>query len=558
MPVTTRSHLQPLNDELRNALARLGDERIVERIWEKDPTVWSPDPDEIPAEITDRLGWLDLVREPPVADAEIGALVDAARTEEVRDAVLLGMGGSSLGAEALRSSFGARGGYPRLHVLDSTHPRWVRRVRGEIDPASTLFVVASKSGTTAEVLALFDYFWAQTEGAGVSVPGGRFVAVTDPGTPLLDLARDRDFRAVFTNPPDVGGRFSVLSRFGRVPAALAGVDVMALMESGHRMAERCGPGSAPGENPGAWLGAVLGAAASSGRDRLTFLAAPRIETFGLWAEQLIGESLGKSGRGLVPVTGEPEAAVERYGDDRLFVALHFLPEPDERLTGRVAALRKAGQPVVEIDLEELGDLGGELFRWQLATAVAGHLVGVHPFDQPDVESTKKATRRILDAFAETGELPAVDAPGGPGSLRAALLDEPPSYLALMAYADESAELEDAAGRLRRALLDDLDVTTTFGYGPRFLHSTGQLHKGGPGGGLFVQLIERAGDELEIPGRGYGFRTLLAAQADGDLAALQENGRRCLRFELGDDPAATLDRLAAEVEGIDPASDVPFL
>jgi len=545
-------HLPVLETDLRATLDRLHRDRVVDRIWEKDHTLWHPQP----TEITNRLGWLDLVRDVPGEDTEIRDLVESVRAEGLESVVLLGMGGSSLGAEALRKSFGRREGFPRLQVLDSVHPRWVERIRRSIDPAKTLFLVASKSGTTAEVMAFFKYFWGETAAVvGEANTGNHFCAITDPGTPLLSLAEEKGFRRVFVNPPDIGGRFSVLSRFGLVSAALAGIDPTLLLQRGHAMAQRCLPGVAPADNPGVWLGALLGTAAQTGRDQLTLLASPTIEYFGLWAEQLIAESTGKNGTGILPVTGEPQADPSRYGKSRLFVALRFAPEPGDGFDQRVEALRQAGHPVVQYELGDLEDLGGEFFRWELATAVAGHLLGVHPFDQPDVQSAKSEARRLLMAYEEAGSLPEVLVES---DLVAALGHRPPpSYIALMAYADQSPAFETAIHNLRRRLLDDLGIATTFGYGPRFLHSTGQLHKGGPEGGLFVQFLAETSAELEIEGEAYGLGVLLKAQAAGDLAALRSKGRRCVRVDLGDDPVAELEKLIDREGGLSPDSDLPF-
>lgn len=547
-----RVHLLTLESKLSATLENLHRDRVVDRIWEKDHTLWQPEP----TEITNRLGWLDLVRDEPVEDTEIRTLVEEVRAEGVQSVVLLGMGGSSLGAEALRQSFGVREGFPELLVLDSVHPRWVERIRHSLDPAKSLFVVASKSGTTAEVMAFFKYFWGETAAVvGEENIGRHFCAITDPGTPLLALAEEKGFRKVFVNPPDIGGRFSVLSRFGLVTASLAGIDPTALLARGHRMAARCLPGTAPADNPGVWLGALLGTAARAGRDQLTLLASPTIEYFGLWAEQLIAESTGKMGQGILPVTGEPAAASERYNDRRLFVALRYAPDPGEDFDRRVEALRRAGLPVVEYELADLEDLGGEFFRWELATAVAGHLLGIHPFDQPDVQSAKSEARRLLKTYEEAGSLPDVLVES---DLVAALGHQPaPLYVALMAYADQGDAFEAEIHKLRHRLLDDLGLTTTFGYGPRFLHSTGQFHKGGPEGGLFVQFLAETSAELEIEGEDYGLGVLLRAQAAGDLAALRSKGRRCVRVDLGDDPVAELSKLVDRVGGLSPVSDLPF-
>ena len=544
-------HIPQLAADLERTLRRLDQEEVVRRIWDRDHTVWSPSPEEI----GNRLGWLDLAGDDGGEDTEVTRFVEEVREAGLRHAVLLGMGGSSLGAEALRASFGPREGFLELHVLDSTHPDWVRRVRREIDPAHTLFLVASKSGTTAEVLAFFKFFWGETTAAvGEDAAGRHFCAVTDPGTPLVDLAASHGFRHTFLNPPDIGGRFSVLSRFGTVAAALAGIDTAPLLERAREMTRRCREESAA-ENPGAWLGALLGTAVAAGRDHLTLLTSPQIECFGLWAEQLIAESTGKNGTGVLPITAEPLAEPARYGDRRLFVALRLRGDSAADLDHHLARLRDAGQPVVEIELENTHDLGAEFFRWEMATAVAGHLLGIHPFDQPDVQSTKSETRRLLDAYDTTGELPEVEANA---HLIAALQSRPaPTFVAFMLYGDQNRGLEVAIRDLRHHFLDDLGLATTFGYGPRFLHSTGQLHKGGADGGLFVQLLARPSAELHIHGETYGLGLLLEAQAAGDLAALQGRNRRCVRIDLGEDPAGTIRRMIDREEGISPTSDLPF-
>lgn len=535
----SRVHLDALED-LDSTLDQLDADGIVDRLWTKDHTLWRPDP----TEISDRLGWLDLVRDAPDGDPEIIEFVDDVRAAGLTDAVLLGMGGSSLGAEALRTSFGSQDGYLNLHVLDSTHPRWVESIRGAIDPAKTLFLVASKSGTTAEVRAFLDYFWAETQDAvGADHAGAHFAAITDPGTALVDLAEARGFRKVFVNPPDIGGRFSVLSRFGLVSAALLGIDIQRLMANAYGLGKACGPGTAAAENPGVWLGAVLGCAARAGRDQLTLYTSPQIDCFGLWAEQLIAESTGKEGKGILPVTGEPLAEVERYGDHRLFVALRLADDSAPELDAHLERLVAAGQPVLTYDLPDVYALGGELFRWQLATAVAGHLLDIQPFDQPNVQSAKSETTQLLTAWRDTGALPVVDAPG---DLAGAIRQERPDFVVLMAYAREDEAFEEAVQGLRRQLID-AGITNTFGYGPRFLHSTGQLHKGGQDGGLFVQLMVDADADLAIAGRDDGFGVLLRAQAAGDLAALQNNGRRCVRIDLGTHPVPGLEALRIPTE-----------
>jgi glucose-6-phosphate isomerase/transaldolase/glucose-6-phosphate isomerase len=520
---------------VEETLDRLARERTIERIWAKDPAVWGKGP----AEVVDRLGWLTLAETMAPRLEELRGFAEELRAEGVATVVLLGMGGSSLGAEVLRTALGAAPGHPRLAVLDSTVPGWVLAVRRDLDPARTLFLVSSKSGTTAEVSALCRYFWREVEAAvGEREAGRRFAAITDPGTPLARLAAERGFRRAFENPPDVGGRFSVLSYFGLVPAALLGVSLDKLLMRAMSMARESSPGTPPAASPALRLGAVLGAAAAAGRDKLTLLASPVLESFGLWAEQLVAESTGKEGRGILPIAGEPWADPETYRHDRLFVALRLAGDNNAALDRQIERLEGASHPVVTLGLTDLFDLGAEFFRWQMATAVAGHLLGVHPFDQPDVDAAKVKTREALAELARRGALPEID-PGPP--LDRALADDEPSYLALMAYLPRSRGLEAAVASLRRRLLAGRGLATTFGYAPRLLHSTGQFHKGGFRGGLHVQLLSRsAAPEPPIPGEAYGFGTLAAAQALGDAQALRERGRRCLRIPI----AASGDELAA--------------
>lgn len=524
-----------LERRFRDALERLEAGRVVERIWERDHTVWAREPEQI----ADRLGWLEA---PNTTTARLPALAGLARqlrAEGMADVVLLGMGGSSLGAAVLAAAFEPAPGHPRLRVLDSTIPSWVRRAEGAVDPARTLFLAASKSGTTAEMTFLLDYFQGRLKRAPGVDDDRHLAAITDPHTPLASRATAEGFRHTFLNPPDIGGRFSVLSLFGMVPAALMGLPVEDLLARAAAMARAC---RAPAvENPGARVGALLAAAAEGGRWQVTLLASPRLERFGLWLEQLLAESTGKQGRGLLPVTGEPAAEAGSYGEQRLFVLLRLAGDGGGELEARRERLTRAGHPVLEITLAEVVDLGGELFRWQMATAVVAHLLRLHPFNQPDVEATKANTRRLLER-GEGHHPPSAPADEELHRLRRELRRDPPSYVALMAYADAAPELEEAVGDLRRALLSRYRLTTTFGYAPRLLHSTGQLHKGGPPGGLFVQLVSAREERLEIPGRSFGFRELALAQAAGDREALHARGRRALPYPLGDDPAADLARL----------------
>ncbi|MBI4312440.1 MAG: glucose-6-phosphate isomerase [Chloroflexi bacterium] len=523
------------------ALASLQRQDTVRRLWRRDHTLWKQDP----AEISDRLGWLDT---PMSMRPHLPALKDFAREARaggIRRVVVLGMGGSSLGPEALRRTFASAPGFPALHVLDSTVPASVQAMSNAIDPAGTLFLVSSKSGSTIEPLSFYKHFRPIVQGVlGSEDAGRRFAAITDPGSPLERLAGEHGFRRTFLNPPDIGGRYSVLSYFGLVPAALQGIDLEMLLARAQKMAEACGPGQAVSDNPGAWLGAVIAALALRGRDKLTLVASPGISSFGLWAEQLIAESTGKEGKGIVPVNDEPPAPPAAYGDDRLFVYMRLMGQVDPSQEQAMHTLEAAGQPVLRLDLRDAYDLGAEFFRWEFATAIAGHILGIHPFDQPDVQRAKDATERLLMRHQSRGTLPSVE----PINNLKDLLEQarPGDYLAIMAYTRQTPGLETAMAKLRLAVITRWRIATTFGYGPRFLHSTGQLHKGGPNNGLFLQITEAHAQDLPVPGESYTFGALVDAQALGDLHALQSNGRRVARVHLAQGyEARMLERLAEE-------------
>ena len=502
-----------LSGAVEKRLESLQAEDVVRRIWSIDHTVWKPDP----TEITDRLGWLNVADWMLDSEHETRRLMDLRSfagelaSEGYQTAVLLGMGGSSLGPAVLFQTFGQAPGALQLIVLDSTDPRAIKDVEDRLDLGRTVFIVASKSGTTLETLSHFAYFWDK-------VPDGRhFVAITDPGTKLEALANERGFRRVFSNPPDIGGRYSVLSYFGIVPAALMGVDPAALLASAQEMMGACHDAVAPAQNPGAWLGAVLGEAAVEGRDKVTLAFAPSVRTLGWWVEQLIAESTGKEGKGILPVEGEPIGPPAVYSDDRLFVAVGDVDG--------LGALESAGYPVVRIPFGDKLDLGGEFFRWEFATAVAGHVLGINPFDQPNVQSAKDATARILQA-GRAGEQPEVeDASTVLARVR------PHDYIAIQAYLPPSPETDEALLRARVALRDHHRVATTTGYGPRYLHSTGQLHKGGANNGVFLQVVSDDPVDLPIPDQPFTFGTLEKAQALGDLESLLGQGRRATRVTL---------------------------
>ncbi|MGI8946244.1 MAG: bifunctional transaldolase/phosoglucose isomerase [Thermoleophilaceae bacterium] len=527
-----------LPDELEAAVAervrRAGEDGVAARVWRKDETLWG---EPGAAEIGNRLGWLTIT-EPMLEHAgELVELVRQVRSEGYTDAVLLGMGGSSLGPEVIRRSFGELPDGLTLHVLDSTDPAAVLELERGLDLAKTLFVVSSKSGGTVETLSHLRYFHERSDG-----DGRRFVAVTDPGSGLADIARERGFRRVFENDPDIGGRYSVLSYFGLVPAALMGVNVEALLHSAQEAEQACNSFDSSSSNTGLWLGLALGALALRGRDKLTFVADEPIASFGLWIEQLVAESTGKHGQGILPVVGEPIGAPETYGEDRVFVHLRNSEAPDEALDARVKALASAGHAVIRLSNRGAADLGRSFFFAEFATAVAGWVLAINPFDQPDVQEAKENTARVL-AAADPPRLEDAD----DGALRA-LLEQaaPPRYVAILGYVQPSAAFDAAASELRTAIRDATLAATTFGYGPRYLHSTGQLHKGGPATGLFLELVHDAGEDAVIPGAGYTFSQLKGAQATGDLLTLRDHGLTALRVRLAGEPAAALRALTAKI------------
>jgi glucose-6-phosphate isomerase len=524
-----------LQAKLDETLTQLTADNILPRIWQKDHTVWKPDP----AEISDRLGWLTSIDDMLPVAADLEEIGQEVRNAGFQDVVLLGMGGSSLAPEALRASYGRQAGFPQLRVIDSTVPDWVNRVTGQIDLARTLFIVSSKSGGTIETMSLYHYFFELVSGVEGERAGRHFIAITDPGSSLQKLGEDNHFRHVLLNDPNIGGRYSALSYFGLVPAALAGYNVVELLRRARQMAANCGPDTPLAENPGGWLGAVMGAAAD-GRDKLTFITSPSIASFGLWAEQLIAESLGKEGKGILPIAQEPLGETAAYSHDRLFAYLRLDGDDNDALDAHVTDLVDAGQPVIRINLRDIHDLGAEFFRWEMATAVAGAILAVQPFDQPNVQQAKDSAGKLLKQVIKTGKIPDLSSTGS----LADLLEQaqPGDYVAIMAYLDGDAAVEGALQGLRQGLLARHNLPTTLGYGPRFLHSTGQLHKGGPNNGLFLQLTADYSPDLPIPNNSYNFAGLVSAQASGDYQALLDNGRRVVRIHLGQRPAANISGL----------------
>jgi transaldolase/glucose-6-phosphate isomerase len=536
--------LGPFEEPVRHRLERWQQEDIGRRIWAKDPTVWFPGPT---PEIIDRLGWLGLPEKMPPVLGDLEAFADGIRAAGFRQVVLLGMGGSSLAPEVYQAVFGAREGSPGLIVLDSTHPDTVREVADRIEPEQTLLLVSSKSGTTLETLSLLRFFWAWTA-AQVDDPGGHFVAITDPGSPLVRLASERGFRRAFEAPPDIGGRYSALSMFGLVPAALIGMDLPEFLDRARRAARAAAPEVAVPHNPALRIGATLGELALRGVDKLTLLVPPALAAYPLWLEQLVAESLGKNGHGITPIAGEPQRPPSSYSPDRLFVCFELAGEPEEGLGGFVEALIQEGYPVIRNRLEDRKDLAASIFCWELAVAAAGSLLGVHPFDQPDVQLAKTLAHQAMTGGPADGAVPAVRISDRDEATRALRewIDtvRRGDCVTLLAFLDPKASVRHRLQQLRGELGGRLQVATALGFGPRFLHSTGQLHKGGPDSSICLQLVDDSGPELPVPETDYGFARLVRAQADGDCRALLARGRRVLRIELGSDPAAGLEALAA--------------
>lgn len=531
--------------------------RIMARIWAHDHRVWN----ESSAEIADRLGWLHSPVDMQGKMTGINQLVDELRTEGYRFALLLGMGGSSLAAEVWRRTFGRREGYLDLAILDSTDPGAVLDYAHNLDLRKTIFLVATKSGGTVETFSLLKYFYNLTADLlGKEETGRHFIAITDPGSALAELAQDHHFRATLLNDPHIGGRYSALSYFGLLPAALLGVDIGKFLA---RAAAAAASEAEEGKiSKGASLGILLGELAKVGRDKLTLMLSPRLTGFGVWLEQLIAESTGKKGQGILPVVGEPVREIPAYLNDRFFVFLQIREEAgDEKFRQE---LGKAGHPTVFIELSDIYDLGAQCFIWEMATAVAGARLGINPFDQPDVEAAKQLARTMIAEHREAGCLPETKTPAGDGivvytDLRAAgprealaaFLNqaETGAYVALQAYVQPTAETDNALSALRRQIGRKTRLATTAGYGPRFLHSTGQLHKGDGGRGLFIQITAddvqdvAIPDELGQPASSLTFGILKAAQAAGDRQALISAGRRVIRFHLGQDVVRGLLKLA---------------
>ena len=541
----------------------------MQRLWQRDATLWTG------ADEANWLGWLDIVDEQITQQDQLQKIAKEVQARGFQHVLLLGMGGSSLCPEVLRMTFGRLTHFPTLHVLDSTDPAQVKAFEHQIDIPKTLFIVSSKSGSTLEPNIFKQYFFKRTEQAvGVTKVGSQFIAITDPGSKMQQVAESDRFLHIFFGRPSIGGRYSALSNFGMVPAAVIGLDTKRFLAGAAEMARACGPAVAVDENPGASLGILLGTAANAGRDKVTIIASPGISDLGAWLEQLLAESTGKIGKGIIPVDRENLATPEAYGNDRLFVYVRLETGADADQDAKVAAIEKAGHPVVRIAMANIYDLGAEFFRWEIATGVAGAIIGINAFNQPDVEASKIATRSLTSEYEKNGSLPAekpvvedsgvklftdtrnaaelAKATGGDQSLvgylkaHLARIHEG-DYFAVLGYIQMNAEHEQLLQTLRHAVRDKKRVATCLGFGPRFLHSTGQAYKGGPNSGVFLQVTCDDLVELPVPGQKFTFGVVKAAQARGDFQVLAERGRRALRVHLGSNLKAGLATLVAAVE-----------
>jgi transaldolase/glucose-6-phosphate isomerase len=555
-------HMPRAKAAVEKRLSRLQQDQFSARLWRKDPSLWKKDP-ENQKTIRQGLGWLHVAEKMEEHLDALSGFASGIRAAGFRKVIHMGMGGSSLAPLAFQRIFPTGDNGIPLIVLDTTDPQTILRIEQESSLSETLFIVASKSGTTAEPLAFGEYFYNKVRALKGEKAGGNFVAITDPGTPLVQLARDRSFRRIFLNFVDLGGRYSALSYFGLVPAALMDLDISELLIRALRMKHSCDSCVPSQENPGVVLGAGIGELAKRGRDKVTFLMPESISTFGMWLEQLLAESTGKEEKGLLPVTSESLGPPSVYGKDRLFVYFRLQEETNRGIEDGIAILTRAGHPVVTIQMDDLLDIGQEFFRWEMATATAGAILGINPFDQPNVQESKENTNHLLDEVGQAGRLSEPDPNlredllqfygGGKGKNPAEYLRtffakaQPGHYIALHAYLPEKPEIHQRLQTIRTRLRDVFHLATTLGYGPRFLHSTGQFHKGGPNTGLFLQLTADDSEDTPVPGTSYTFGIFKRAQALGDLKALQEHGRRVIRVHLSRDVLQGLDALSQTLE-----------
>jgi transaldolase/glucose-6-phosphate isomerase len=536
----------------------------VARLWQKDASLWSN---------TDEgnwLGWLTITQEQLANLDTLKQFAAEVKKAKFKHVLLLGMGGSSLCPEVLRMTFGKVAGFPELHVLDSTDPTQIKAIEKKLDLKTTLCIVSSKSGSTLEPNIFKQYFFERVKKAvGEKLVGSRFIAVTDPGSKMQQVAETDKFWKIFAGVPSIGGRYSALSNFGMVPAAAMGLDVGKFLKGTHEMVNACGANSAADANPGVILGTILGVAANHGRDKITIITSPGVFDLGAWLEQLIAESTGKIGKGIIPVDREKLAKPDTYGSDRVFAYLQLANKTNKAQDAAVAALEKAGHPVIRITLPNVYTLGQEFFRWEIATAVAGSIIGINAFNQPDVEASKIETKKLTSQYESTGSLPA-ESPFFTSKDAKLFADERNTaalsggktlgevlkthlsrigagdYFAVLGYIPMNAENEKALQAIRHSVRDSKRVATCLGFGPRFLHSTGQAYKGGPNSGLFLQITCDDASDLAVPGQKYTFGIVKAAQARGDFAVLAERGRRALRVHLGKNLKSGLNALAKAV------------
>ena len=536
----------------------------VARLWQKDASLWTG---------TDEgswLGWLTITEEQLAHIEALKQIAADVKKARFKHALLLGMGGSSLCPEVLRMTFGKIKGFPELHVLDSTDPAQIVAIEAKVDLKSTLCIVSSKSGSTLEPNIYKQYFFERIKSkVGEKEAGSRFIAITDPGSKMQQVAETDKFRKIFFGVPSIGGRYSALSNFGMVPGAVMGLDVAKFLKNTEEMVQACGATASADVNPGVILGTILGTAANHGRDKITFITSPGVSDLGAWLEQLIAESTGKIGKGIIPVDRERLAKPATYGNDRVFAYLRLASKPNKAQDAAVAALEKAGQPVVRITLPNIYNLGQEFFRWEIATAVAGSIIGINAFNQPDVEASKIETRKLTSQYEATGSLPpevpffeagdiklfaddknvaAVHGPTLTDVLKAHLLRlKAGDYFGVLGYITMNAANEKSLQTIRHAVRDKKKVATVLGFGPRFLHSTGQAYKGGPNSGVFLQITCDDAKDLPVPGQKYTFGIVKAAQARGDFAVLAERGRRALRVHLGKNLKSGLASLTKAVQ-----------
>ena len=554
-----------LESDVKASLADWTKAGKVHRLWDGDPLLWSGEDE------NKWLGWLHITEQQIAGIENLKAIAADVKKSAFKDALLLGMGGSSLCPEVLRMTFGKLGGYPNLHVLDSTDPGQIKCIEGKVDLSSTICIVSSKSGSTLEPNIYKQYFFERVKAkVGEKEVGNRFIAITDPGSKMQKVAEKDKFRKIFMGVPSIGGRYSALSNFGMVPGAIMGLDIAKFLKSTEEMVEACGAATDASENPGVMLGTILGVAANQGRDKLTIVTSPGIFDLGAWLEQLIAESTGKSGKGIIPVDREALADPKLYGDDRVFAYLRLQSDPDKKQSAAVDALAKAGHPVVRIVLPDTYTLGQEFFRWEIATAVAGAIIGINAFNQPDVEASKIETRKLTSEYETSGKLPPefpfftddnvklYADPKNTAALKGGVnlaghlkkhLDRigAGDYFGLLGYITMSDENEKLLQTVRLAVRDKKKVATVLGFGPRFLHSTGQAYKGGPNKGVFLQITADDAADLRVPQQTYTFGVVKAAQARGDFSVLAERGRRALRVHLGKDLAAGLVALNDAVQ-----------